>query len=122
MGILKDTRYTARLWFCVVAVLLLSGCVGTPVTFPEADNNRIGRSHGRAISAGSCGFQLLLLIPININNRAERAYAELRETAGSDVIADIQVREKWFYGFVGTGYCTQLVARAYRPQPAPTSP
>jgi hypothetical protein len=55
----------------------------------------------------------LLLIPINTNTRATRAYESLRRQAGEDVIADVKIQESWFYGFVGTGYCTALQATAY---------
>ena len=113
MGILMGKNNVVRLAPCMIAGLLLAGCVGTPVTFPQVDEAVIDKSRGRTVRSSACGFQLLLLIPININDRAERAYAELREQAGTDILADVQVREKWFYGFVGTGYCTQLTARAF---------
>ena len=118
MGILKSKYRAVRLVSGLVAGFLLAGCVGAPVTFPEVDNKTVAQTGGRTIQAGTCGFQLLLLIPIGINDRAERAYAELREQAGSDVITEVYVREKWFYGFVGTGYCTQMSAKAYRRETA----
>lgn len=107
------TRHRGYLWLGLFAGLLVSGCVGNPITFPDVGGEKIDSTRGRPIRASACGFQLLLFIPININERAERAYEGLRERAGQDVIADVQVQERWFYAFVGTGYCTVLQATAY---------
>jgi hypothetical protein len=112
MNMLK-TRHHNYLWLGLLAGLLVSGCVGNPITFPDVGGEKIDSTRGRPIRASACGFQLMLFIPININERAERAYASLRERAGQDVIADVKVQERWFYAFVGTGYCTVLQATAY---------
>lgn len=110
---IQKTKYHSHLWLGLVASLLISGCVGNPITFPDVGAERIDSTRGRPISAKACGFQLLLFIPININERATRAYESLRNQAGQDVIADVKVQERWFYAFVGTGYCTVLQATAY---------
>ena len=65
------------------------------------------------VSSGACGFQLLLLIPIGINSRQTRAYDALVQNAGGAALTDVKMRERWFYGFVGTGYCTELTATVY---------
>lgn len=70
---------------------------------------------GRHISAEACGFQLLLFIPISINSRLERAFAQLQREAGNDKIASLTIEEYWRYAVVGTTYCTRLDAMAYRP-------
>jgi hypothetical protein len=66
------------------------------------------------ISGAACGFQLLLFFPISINSRAERAYHELVLEAQGDFITDVKVSERWIYGFVGTGYCTEFRAKAIK--------
>jgi len=66
----------------------------------------------RTITAEACGFQLLLFIPIAINGRLESAYGMLEAKAGGDFITDVEVQERWTYGFVGTSYCTELRAKA----------
>ena len=101
-----------------VALLILfaacAGCVGTPVTFKSLTDVKYDATKGRTISGSACGFQLLFLIPIKINDRHERAYAELRADAGpGHYVTDINVSERWKYGFVGTAYCTDLKATAY---------
>jgi hypothetical protein len=73
-------------------------------------------SKGRHISSEACGFQLLFLIPIMTNGREARAYDQLYVQAQGGYITDVHVEESWFYGFVGTGYCTKLTAMTYPSQ------
>lgn len=96
---------------------LVTGCTGTPVKLGSDVSGPIPTGTERNITAEACGFQLLLFIPIKINNRMERAYSQLEMKAGGDFITDVKVKEEWVYGFVGTEYCTTLNARAIRPQP-----
>ncbi len=101
-----------RAWVAAaIAGVLLAACAGSPVTFPP--EQKFDRSRGTPISATACGFQLLLFIPINVNNRQARAYRALTESAPYAYITDIKVQESWNYGFVGTQYCTTLEATAY---------
>lgn len=97
-----------------VACLTLSGCAGSPVALKSFPANDIVQTSNRTISAEACGFQLLLLIPISINSRLERAFKELQEKAGHDQIANLSIEEYWRYAFVGTTYCTRLEAIAYQ--------
>jgi hypothetical protein len=105
----------------VVSSLLLAACSGAPIRTGVAnqriDTANIDYSKGRRVSASASGFQLLLLIPISINNRHERAYRELLAQAGSDYVTDIKLNESWTYALVGTVYKTTLEAMAY-PQKA----
>lgn len=111
-------RKAGALW-SLLAVLV--GCVGSPMIVNTIPDQPVDYTQGRTVSASACGFQLLLLIPIMTNSRAERAFQRLRQEAGeSDYIADLKVRERWFYGFVGTVYCTELEGTAF-PHQAPTS-
>ncbi|KAF0216395.1 MAG: hypothetical protein FD174_3685 [Geobacteraceae bacterium] len=98
----------------VVLLMLFAGCVGTPVTFKSLTDVKYDATKGRTVSGCACGFQVLFFIPIKINDRYERAYAELLHDAGPGYcVTDINVREGWKYGFVGTAYCTDLKATAY---------
>jgi len=107
--------------FATIAVaavsLLLAACSGTPIKTGTADQqidiDSVDFSKGRKISASASGFQLLLLIPININDRHERAWQTLQGQAGGDYVTDIKVEESWTYAFVGTVYKTRMEAMAY---------
>lgn len=100
-----------------IAILFIIGCSGKPITVGHIDqkfsNTKVDFTRGRSIEASASGFQLLLFIPININNRHERAYSLLRAQAGHDYITDINVQESWTYAFVGTVYKTTIKAMAY---------
>ncbi len=104
-------RKYPRLLSCFVVALF--GCTSVPVNLGPAENVSYDAERGREISAEACGFKLLLWIPIRVNSRAQRAYESLNEQARGDYVADVMVQERWFYGLVGTGYCTKLVAVAY---------
>lgn len=94
--------------------VMLAGCAGDPVRIASVtDVSRIDRTRGRRITAEAGGFQLLLVIPINVNSRQRRAYEELLLKAAGDEIADLKVTEQWAYGFVGTTYWTVMEATAY---------
>jgi hypothetical protein len=68
---------------------------------------------GRRIRAQAAGFQLLLVIPINVNSRQARAWEQLKQYAGNDYISDVTITERWTYGYVGTAYTTIIEAMAY---------
>jgi hypothetical protein len=112
----------ARVSVGAAITALLAACAGTPVSLGSRLRNGVpaGIEGGteRQISAEACGFQLLLLIPIGVNSRAARAYQALEQKAGGDFITDVQVQERWSYGFVGTQYCTVMQAKAIRPKDA----
>lgn len=101
--------------FAAGALLLgLAGCIGTPVKFQDVEAGSFDAAKGHPVVAQSCGFQLLFLIPINTNSRQQKAYNWLVKQAGNDsVVTDIKIQERWFYGLVGTGYCTRLEGTAY---------
>jgi len=101
----------------VLTCLIISGCAGKPIHFStenqQVDLTIIDFEKSRDLSASASGFQLLLLIPININNRHDRAFQQLRGQAGNDYITDIKIQESWAWGFVGTIYKTTIVAKAH---------
>ena len=89
-------------------------CTSVPVRLESSRGNIPPGREGRPIQARACGFQLLLLIPIGINSRQQRAYRALERQAPNEVIRQISVKERWTYAFVGTVYCTEFSAYAYR--------
>ena len=100
---------------------VVTGCVGSPMIINTIPDQPVDYARGRTVLATACGFQLLLIIPIMTNERAERALQKLRREAGEyNYIADVKVRERWFYGLVGTMYCTELEGMAF-PRQATTS-
>lgn len=99
-------------------VVLLTACAGSPVRLSTTDQvppaTEIDRTSGRQVSASASGFQLLLLVPININDRQQRAFELLAAQAGGDYLTNISVEESWTWALVGTVYTTRMTATAYR--------
>jgi hypothetical protein len=92
----------------------LPACSSTPVKVnDEVDRAEIDMTKGRRIRAQAAGFQLLLVIPINVNSRQVRAWEQLKQYAGNDYISDVTITERWTYGYVGTAYTTIIEAMAY---------
>lgn len=103
----------------VASLYFVIGCSGAPTklgpgTFDKsADIRSFDLDRGRTITAEASGFQLLLVIPIGINDRQQRAFQLLRAEAGADYISDIKVKESWTYALIGTVYKTTMTATAY---------
>ena len=101
----------------ILAFFILSSCSGIPIKFGNSDQNfnikSVDFSRGRDISATASGFQLLLFIPININDRHQRAYQLLSAQAGDNYLTNIRITESWTYGLVGTAYTTKLEGTVY---------
>ena len=99
-----------------LTLVFIVGCTGAPIqlsTVKGGSTENIDFETGRDITAEASGFQLLLFIPININDRHARAYSLLESKASGDYISNVQVKESWTYGFVGTVYTTTITAKAY---------
>lgn len=98
----------------LLVTLTAAGCTGQPVKLSATvDPRTVDLTKGRPIYAEAGGFQLLWVIPINVNSRQVRAYDELKRMAGNDAMADISVTESWTYAYIGTLYWTELKAMAY---------
>lgn len=110
---------SVRAAIAAVGLFVLAGCASTPITLPAINAKEVDLSQGREVTGRSCGFQLLLVIPININGRFEEAYDQLKGQAGRDLMANLRIEESWTYAFVGTVYCTKLMATAYPRLAAP---
>lgn len=99
------------------SVMILTACTGTTIRI-RSDDAHINRedidfSKGRPLTATASGFQLLLVIPISINDRHQRAYSTLLTMAGNDYLSDVSIKESWTYALVGTVYTTTMEAKAY---------
>ena len=101
--------------FLTVFAVYLTGCSGKPITFNSVDPKLYAeqKGEGRTISGEASGFQLLLFIPIGVNDRHQQAYDVLKGQANGDIITDIKITESWSYALVGTIYTTKLTATAY---------
>lgn len=89
------------------------GCSGTRFSIPNTPDRPYDLSKGRTITAEEGGFQLLLVIPLGVNERHERAWRELQSAARGDFITDVKIRDSWTWALVGTIYTVHMEATAY---------
>jgi len=104
-------------WMPLLALAgLLAACQGVPVNFAGSavtDRNQIDPYKGQRISAEASGLQVMVFFPFSVNDRQQRAFADLRKQAGDRLLADIAVTETWRWAFIGTLYTTRIDATAY---------
>jgi hypothetical protein len=101
--------------FLTVFAVYFTGCSGKPITFNSVDPKLYAekKAEARTITSEASGFQLLLFIPIGVNDRHEQAYNALKGQANGDIITDIKITESWTYALVGTVYTTKMTATVY---------
>ncbi|EPG64082.1 hypothetical protein ACE5IS_18600 [Leptospira wolffii] len=108
------------IFFVLSSWLLTYGCSSTPTVIPVQPPLKTPEKDERIVSfpvySESCGFQLFFFIPISTNGRQQTAMAKLQVQAYGGTLSDIKMTESWFYGLVGTGYCTKFSAIVSRVQ------
>ena len=85
---------------------LLAGCEGRLVNVapvPPASYSEGERTSGRA-----CGILLFTFIPVSLNDRVERAYAEALAKANATSLTDTSLIESWHFTPVGPRVCTSV--------------
>lgn len=98
----------------LLGLALLAGCAGQTMRIdPIPDTANLDRAHGRHITAKASGFQLFTALPTTASYRHERAWQALRDQAPGEAIADVSIRESWYYAVLGPVYTTTVEAIAY---------
>ena len=60
-------------------------------------------------AGSSCGWLLMNLFPIGVNERLAEATAEAQTALGTKDVADVRIRESWYWlGLGGTVLCTEV--------------
>jgi len=55
------------------------------------------------------------VIPINVNDRAERAYKQaLEQAGGASGLTDTKVTDRWYWIYIGELFCTDVEGMGYR--------
>jgi hypothetical protein len=101
-----------RLLATLILACGISGCSGalTPVgPKPPESYASVGPATGSA-----CGFLLFDLIPLGINDRVERAYAEALRRDSATALLDTKITNSWYYVFFGVVHCTEVAGVAIR--------
>ena len=97
-----------KLLLCVILITFVAGCAGAPVhmTSPAPDLSKyevLGDGMGRSV-----GIMLFQFIPINQNQRFEKAYNAAIESKGGDKLLNPVISERWFWAYILNGYSTTV--------------
>lgn len=97
-----------KLLLCVILITFVAGCAGVPVhmTSPAPDPSKyevLGDGMGRSV-----GIMLFQFIPINQNQRFEKAYNAAVESKGGDKLLNPVISERWFWAYILNGYSTTV--------------
>jgi hypothetical protein len=57
-----------------------------------------------AVESRSTGFMLFNFIPINQNDRFQKAYGSVVAKSGGTRLTDVTISERWFWTPVGNGF------------------
>jgi hypothetical protein len=98
--------------------VLVSGCASdfTKVApRPPEKFQKLGRASGTACGSMIIGDWVLHFIPIALNSRVERAYAEaLSSVPGATAMVDVTYQERWYYWAIGDTRCVTITGEAIR--------
>lgn len=111
---IKNREKIMKKKFVFALLTLLTGCTGHYYKIPTApvDTSKYDVvGHGTETATG---IMLFSFIPIQQNNKIERATDSLLRTYGGDAVTDVQVRERWFWAWVLNGYKTDVQATILR--------
>ena len=103
-----------RLVVVAALLFLLAGCTGVPLKMPGTAIQP-GETALGPVEGDSTGVMLFQFIPIDQNDRFERAYSSaLGQQPGATRIADVEIQENWFWAWVLNGYTFHVRGTAVR--------
>jgi hypothetical protein len=96
----------------VAAAVLLAGCASDFVNIaprPPEKYEQLGPATGTACGALLIDGTAFNLIPIALNSRSERAYANaVASVPGATALIDVTVQESWAWWLIGSSRCTTV--------------
>lgn len=93
----------ASLLLGATLLLMTVACQSSHVRIPGDPIGPNERSIG-AVESRSTGFMLLNVIPINQNDRFEKAYDRAVAKSGGTRLTDVTISERWFWTPAGNGF------------------
>ena len=89
-----------------ITLALLAGCTGRLVNVAPVPP--ASYSEGERTSSQACGMLLFTFIPVSLNDRVERAYAEALDKANATSLTDTSLIESWQFTPFGPRVCTSV--------------
>jgi len=99
-------------------LLVLSGCssgLTRVAPQPPDDYQRLGRAEGSACGALGILGTAYYFIPMGLNSRVDRAYADaVQSVPGATALVDVELQENWYWWVIGTSRCVTIRGEAVR--------
>ena len=102
---------------CGLAMLGVIGACSGPYT-TIAPRIPDSAELGARTSGSACGLVLFNVIPIGINDRAERAYRNALEPTKATALGDVSVVDGWYYILIGEVLCAEVSGAVVVPRSA----
>jgi hypothetical protein len=106
--------------YLLLTAAVVSGCASEPFLVAPArvpaHYERLGSTSGEA-----CGALIVYALPIMMNSRVERAYADaLLKAPGATALLNVELTESWYiWPVLGHSHCVILEGTAIRETAAP---
>jgi len=92
----------------VALLALASACTGIPYKMATIEPDLTKYEVLGPATAQGRGFMIMNVIPINQNNKIERAVEKAIQSKGGDELIDISVQETWFWAYVLNSYAVKV--------------
>jgi hypothetical protein len=99
------------------AVALASGCTGIPYKLASVEPDPATYEVLGQATARGRGYMVLNVIPVNQNNKIERAIEAAIQSKGGDELIDISVTESWFWAYVLNSYAVDVEGTVIKKKP-----
>lgn len=99
---------------CVVVGGCASGFTKVAPT-PPTNYQKLGQTSGTACGSLGVLATAYYAVPMGINSRVERAYADaLAKVPGATGLIDVTMQEDWNWWFIGTARCVTVTGEAVK--------
>ncbi len=98
----------AKLAASVVLAAATSACTGVPYKMATIEPDLSQYEVLGPATARGRGYMILNVIPVNQNNKIERAVEKAIQSKGGDELIDISVQESWFWAYVLNSYAVDV--------------
>jgi hypothetical protein len=90
----------------VIGLTAVVGCTGPLVNVAPVPPTAY--SEGAPTRGEACGMLVFSIVPVSVNDRVERAYAQALAGAGATSLTDTSITESWYFTPIGPEVCTKV--------------
>ena len=95
----------------------MSACSGGFYKIPTPDYDATKYTVVTSDTVTTTGVMLFQFIPIDFNEKIQRALENLKAKNGGDALTDITIQESWFWAYILNGYSEEVHATILKKKP-----